>query len=171
MYKQEQEQKERIFQELKTRLEDSEKNHLTLAKQKAVLLHNLQNFEKEQQKTQNKLVNLQRQLQEANEETKRQKGRAQSAHTLKGQLLEKWAPFCKVLGLEKHWRPEDWTFFGNPLDYVVWDYKKNPKENQKKGKIYFLEIKAGKSKLSTKQRRIRELIENKQVEFRQINLN
>jgi len=104
-------------------------------------------------------------------EAKHQKGRAQSAHTSKGQLLEKWTPFCDVEGIEPHWRPQDWSFFGNPLDYIVWDWKKDKETNDKEGKIVFIDVKAANSQLSTKQRRIRDLIRKKAVEWREIRLN
>ena len=39
-----------------------------------------------------------------------QKGRAQSAHSSKGQILEKWTPFLSHEGIEVQWKPEDWSF-------------------------------------------------------------
>jgi len=119
----------------------------------------------------NTIVQLNNSLDEVTTEAKHQKGRAQSAHTSKGQLLEKWAPFCEAEGIEDHWRAEDWSFFGNPLDYIVWDWYKDTEENEAMGKIVFLDVKAANSQLSTKQRRIRDLIRKKAIEWREIRLD
>ena len=45
-------------------------------------------------------------LSEVSAEAKHQKGRAQSAHTAKGQIVEKWAPFVDHPELDPNWRPE-----------------------------------------------------------------
>ena len=49
------------------------------------------------------------------DEIKKQKGRAQSAHTSKGQILEKWTPFLSTKDIDDHWRVEDWALFGKSL--------------------------------------------------------
>jgi len=104
-------------------------------------------------------------------EIKMHKTRAGSANASKGQLLEKWTPFLNVKGVDPNWDAENWIFIGNPLDYVVFDWKPNTKENLSDGKVYFIEVKAAKSKLSTKQRRIRDLIKAGKVEWREIRLD
>jgi len=108
---------------------------------------------------------------EKDAEIKKQKTRAGSANASKGQLLEKWTPFLNVKGVDPNWDAENWIFIGNPLDYVVFDWKPNTKENLSDGKVYFIEVKAAKSKLSTKQRRIRDLIKAGKVEWREIRLD
>ena len=104
-------------------------------------------------------------------EIKKQKTRAGSANASKGQLLEKWTPFLNVKGVDPNWDAENWIFIGNPLDYVVFDWKSNTKENLSDGKVYFIEVKAAKSKLSTKQRRIRDLIKAGNIEWREVRLD
>ena len=104
-------------------------------------------------------------------EVKLQKGRAQSAHSSKGQILEKWTPFLKHPQIEPQWKPEDWSFMGNPLDYVVWEWYKDKEKNMAEGKIVLLDVKAAKSQLTTKQRRIRDLIKAGKVEWREIRLD
>ena len=106
------------------------------------------------------IVDLLEKLQTTKEEEKKQKGRAQSAHTTKGQILEKWCPFIDHPQIEPHWQPKDWSFLGNPIDYIVWDEKG----------IVFLDVKAGKSQLTKKQRMIRDLIRDGNVEWREIRL-
>lgn len=108
---------------------------------------------------------------EKDKEIKKQKTRAGSANASKGQLLEKWTPFLNVKGVDPNWDAENWIFIGNPLDYVVFDWKNNTKENLADGGIYFIEVKAAKSNLSTKQRRIRDLIKAGKIEWREVRLD
>ena len=103
-------------------------------------------------------------------EVRHQKGRAQSAHSSKGQILEKWTPFLTHEQIEPQWKPEDWSFMGNPLDYVVWEWYHDKEENMAQGKIVLLDVKAAKSQLTTKQRRIRDLIKAGKEERREIRL-
>ena len=100
-----------------------------------------------------------------------QKGRAASAHTTRGQLLEKWTPFVSAEGIDEHWRVEDWQFLGAPIDYVVFDWRQDKVENLTNGKIVLLDVKSGKSQLTSKQRRIRDLIKAGRVEWREIRLD
>jgi predicted Holliday junction resolvase-like endonuclease len=104
-------------------------------------------------------------------EVKHQKGRAASQATLKGQALEKWAPFLEHENIEPDWKIENWSFMGSPIDYIVWHYSTNKEDNLKEGRVVFLDVKAGKSSLTTKQRRIRELIQAGRVEWRTIRLD
>jgi len=105
------------------------------------------------------------------EETLKQKGRAQSAHTSKGQILEKWAPFVDHDQIDPHWKAEDWCFLGQPIDYVVFDWHKDTTLNMAEGKVVLLDVKAAKSQLTTKQRRIRDLVKAGHVEWREIRLD
>jgi len=104
-------------------------------------------------------------------EARKQKGRAQSAHTSKGQILEKWTPFLNHAEIDTHWKAEDWSFLGQPIDYVVFDWHQDKQKNLKDGKIVLLDVKAAKSQLTTKQRRIRDLILQGSVEWREIRLD
>jgi predicted Holliday junction resolvase-like endonuclease len=99
------------------------------------------------------------------------KSKAQSAHTTKGQALEKYAPYMDWHDVvDAHWTPNMWSFMGNPLDFIVWDWKKDIPTNLKEGKIVFIDVKTGKSSLTTKQRRIRDLIKAGNVEWREMRL-
>ena len=104
-------------------------------------------------------------------EVRPQKGRAASQATSKGQALEKWAPFVDHPNIDTDWRIENWSFLGSPIDYIVWHYSTNKEDNLRDGKVVFLDVKAGKSGLTTKQRRIRDLIEAGRVEWRTIRLD
>jgi predicted Holliday junction resolvase-like endonuclease len=73
-----------------------------------------------------------------------------------GHIAEKLAPFLE----DFPYNPEDAIFLGQPIDYIVFD----------DSSVVFLEIKTGKSKLSAKQRHIRDLIKDKYVEWKEIRI-
>ena len=111
------------------------------------------------------VAKLETDLETTQVEAKKQKGRAASAHTSKGQILEKWAPFVD------HPEIENWSFMGNPIDYIVWDYRQDKNTNVEEGMIYIMDVKSAKAQLSTKQRRIRDLVKAGRVEWREIRLD
>ena len=117
------------------------------------------------------LTEVQELLAETRAEVKKQKSRAASAHTSKGQILEKWTPFLTHPEIEENWEPKDWSFMGNPLDYIVWEWYEDPELNEVQGRIVFLDVKAAQSQLTTKQRRIRDLVKAGRVEWREIRLD
>jgi predicted Holliday junction resolvase-like endonuclease len=73
-----------------------------------------------------------------------------------GNIAEKLAPFLDYFSFD----PECAHFLGQPIDYVVFE----------DDLITFVEIKSGKSQLSSKQRHIRDLINNKQVAWKEIRI-
>ncbi len=117
------------------------------------------------------VANLETDLENTQAEAKKQKGRAASAHTSKGQILEKWAPFVDHPEIDPEWEAENWSFMGNPIDYIVWDYRKDKNLNLEEGMIYIMDVKSAKAQLSTKQRRIRDLVKAGRVEWREIRLD
>ncbi len=129
------------------------------------------NLESEIYKQEHRIEVLTEELKLSQTEAKHQKGRAASAHTSKGQILEKWTPFLTHPEIDEHWTPQDWSFMGNPLDYIVWDWHQDRDLNVEQGKIVFLDVKAAKSQLSTKQRRIRDLVKAGKIEWREIRLD
>jgi len=104
------------------------------------------------------------------QEIKKQKGRAASAHTTKGQILEKWCPFIEHPEIDPDWEAKNWTFMGQPIDYIIFDWRNDKTINLADGKVVMLDVKSGKSQLTTKQRRIRDLIQAGKVEWRTIRL-
>ncbi len=107
---------------------------------------------------------------EIEEEAKKQKGRAASAHTTKGQILEKWCPFLNHPEIDESWEARDWVFMGQPIDYIVFDWNEDLDKNRTDGRIVMLDVKSGKSQLTKKQRRIRDLVREGKVEWREIRL-
>lgn len=104
-------------------------------------------------------------------EMRKQKGRAASAHTQRGQLLEKWTPFLNHPDIDEEWDHKDWSFLGQPIDYVVFNWYENPQENLERGQIVMMDVKSGKSSLTTKQRRIRDLVQARKIEWREVRLD
>jgi predicted Holliday junction resolvase-like endonuclease len=85
-----------------------------------------------------------------------------SARALSGKTLEKLIPF---LDRFKH-NPHDVRWLGDPIDLIVFDgYSEDDPQ-----KITFLEIKSGNSKLTSKQNKIKELIEKKKVEWEEFRI-
>ncbi len=107
---------------------------------------------------------------EIGEEAKKQKGRAASAHTTKGLILEKWCPFLNHPEIDESWEPKDWVFMGQPIDYIIFDWDEDSDKNRTDGRIVMLDVKSGKSQLTKKQRRIRDLVKEGKVEWREIRL-
>ena len=118
----------------------------------------------------NQIAQITTQNEEKSQEIKKQKGRAASAHTTKGQILEKWCPFLEHPDIDPDWEAKNWAFMGQPIDYIVFDWRENKEINIADGKIVMLDVKSGKSQLTTKQRRIRDLIKAGKVEWRTIRL-
>jgi predicted Holliday junction resolvase-like endonuclease len=79
-----------------------------------------------------------------------------SSEIILGQITEKLVPFLDNF---PH-NPQNATFIGMPIDYIVFE----------DDMIYFVEVKSGNSKLSKKQRNIKNLIKEKKVEWSEIKI-
>ena len=116
-------------------------------------------------------VTLCEELNSMTQEMRKQKGRAASAHTQRGQLLENWTPFLNHPEIDEAWDHKDWSFLGQPIDYVVFNWYQDKEQNLEQGLVVLLDVKSGKSSLTTKQRRIRDLVKAGKVEWREIRLD
>jgi predicted Holliday junction resolvase-like endonuclease len=76
-----------------------------------------------------------------------------------GQISEHLVPFLDSFPYD----PKDAKFLGEPIDYLIYDLDND--------KIVFLEIKTGGSQLSSKQRKIRDLIKEGKIFWEIIRLN
>jgi predicted Holliday junction resolvase-like endonuclease len=85
-----------------------------------------------------------------------------SRAVLKGKIGEQMAPLLAAFPFE----PADARFIGAPVDYVVFDgySRNNPTE------VVLLDIKTGNSRLSSKERRIAELVKAKRVRWMTIRI-
>ncbi len=79
-------------------------------------------------------------------------GQKKSSEVRTGKIVEQVAPFLADYPLN----PRTARFIGDPIDFVHFD----------EDKVTFIEVKSGKSQLSKKQRMIRDLINDKKVEFK-----
>jgi predicted Holliday junction resolvase-like endonuclease len=85
-----------------------------------------------------------------------------SRAVLKGKIGEQMAPLLAAFPFE----PADARFIGAPVDYVVFDgySRNNPTE------VVLLDIKTGNARLSSKERRIAELVKAKRVRWMTIRI-
>ncbi|MBI4154488.1 hypothetical protein HY498_00165 [Candidatus Woesearchaeota archaeon] len=77
-----------------------------------------------------------------------------SMYVKHGKNWENFVPFMSNYPGDK----ENSVFIGNPIDFISFD----------DDFIKFIEVKTGKSQLSEKQRKIKELVENKKVKWYEI---
>lgn len=73
-----------------------------------------------------------------------------------GKTAEQFLPFLKDYPFD----PENFRFLGSPIDGVQFGDEK----------IIFIEFKTGDSRLSTEQKRIKELVNRRKVEFMEIRI-
>lgn len=83
---------------------------------------------------------------------------------LKGQATEHLAPYIK-----NDYNPKDYRFFGDPIDFIIFEGMHNFKETKQIEKVIFMDIKTGTANLTTLQRRIRDAIKDGRVEFQVYN--
>jgi predicted Holliday junction resolvase-like endonuclease len=79
---------------------------------------------------------------------------------LGGKFLEQLAPFLPGFKYD----PTDARFIGSPVDFVVFDglSKGEP------GKVVFIEVKSGQSRLSKIERKVKEAVKGKRVEWEEL---
>lgn len=88
---------------------------------------------------------------------KKEVSRNKSVEVRTGHIIEKAAPFLDVFGHD----PRQAQFLGNPIDYIVFG------DDQ----IVFVEVKSGKSRLSQKQKKIRDLVQERKVSFQTVRID
>lgn len=79
-----------------------------------------------------------------------------SKAVLHGKNWEQFVPFMQEF--EKIAKKENFTFIGMPIDGICFD----------EDAVKFIEVKTGSSQLSAKQRRIRDMIKDKKVEWHEL---
>ncbi len=85
---------------------------------------------------------------------------ARSAAVARGQAFEHLAPFMDDFG----YHPRDARFLGSPIDLVVFDGlgESNVRE------IVFVEVKTGRSRLSARERAVRNAVREGRVSWREL---
>ena len=81
----------------------------------------------------------------------------QSRAVLSGQFSEQIAPFMP----EFPYKPTEARFIGKPVDFVVF----KGMDEKKIDEVVFVEVKTGKSQLSSVEKTLRETIQNKKVSW------
>ena len=81
----------------------------------------------------------------------------QSLASKYGKMTEQFMPFIK----DYPYDPQSFRFLGNPIDGVQFE----------PDRVVFVEFKSGDSRLSAKQKAIKDLILDKKVEFREVRIN
>jgi predicted Holliday junction resolvase-like endonuclease len=84
-----------------------------------------------------------------------EKQRKASISVKHGKFLEHYVPWIKKIF---PYDPSKFRFIGNPIDGVLFD----------KDKIVFMEFKTGKSGLNETQKKIKFLVKNKKVEWKEV---
>jgi len=87
----------------------------------------------------------------------RQDSVEKSRSSLTGQFLEKLAPHFRDFPFD----PTEVRFIGTPIDYLVFQGLSSGTVER----IVFLEVKSGKSSLTSDQRRVRDAVEAKKVDW------
>jgi predicted Holliday junction resolvase-like endonuclease len=87
-----------------------------------------------------------------------------SRSVVSGRVQEHIAPICPEF-LEQ-FNPKDARFLGTPIDFVVFDGLDEGEVRQ----VCFVEVKTGRSKLSSRERHVREAVEAGKVSFQVMRL-
>ncbi len=93
----------------------------------------------------------------ASTENKKILSAQKSSEVRLGHIAERMAPFLENFNYE----PSNAQFLGQPIDYIVFEEEE----------VVFIEIKSGNARLSTKQRKIKKLIENGKIRWEEIRIN
>lgn len=128
-------------------------------KQSELLLHNknwettYNNLNAEYSK---KVDSFEKTILELSEQKKKVTSQKKSSEVRLGHIAETLAPFLEQFEFD----PETCTFLGKPIDYISFGDEE----------ITFIEVKSGKSQLSSKQRHIRDLVKSKLVSWKEVRI-
>ena len=93
----------------------------------------------------------------------RAKSVSSSRRSLVGKFIERFIPFLKKIPYE----PSDMHFLGQPIDYIVFQGLHEDKIER----VIFVEVKTGQSKLTKREKSLKETIEKRKVSWKQINVD
>jgi len=93
----------------------------------------------------------------------RLKSVSSSRRSLVGKFIERFVPFLNKMPYE----PSDMHFIGSPIDYIVFEglHEDNVQ------KITFVEVKTGESKLTKREKSLKDAVERKRVSWKEINID
>jgi len=93
----------------------------------------------------------------------RQKSVSSSRRSLVGKFIERFVPFLSNI----QYAPSDMHFLGQPIDYIVFDGLRDDKIN----KVIFLEVKTGDSKLTKREKSLKEVIIKRKVSWKEVRVD
>ena len=103
-----------------------------------------------------KIGSLENKISEVSAEKQKVTSQKKSSEVRLGHIAETLAPFLDQFEFD----PETCTFMGRPIDYISFG----------DDEITFIEVKSGKSQLSSKQRLIRDLVNDKKVAWKEVRI-
>ncbi len=80
-----------------------------------------------------------------------------SRAVLSGQFSEQLAPYLPNFP----WTPSEARFIGKPIDFIVF----KGMDEKEISEVVFVEVKSGKSTLSTHERKLRDVVKNKKISW------
>ena len=114
---------------------------------------------KEAEDYQYQVLQSQELLGQEREKNKTLLSQKKSSVTRLGQISEHLIPFLKNCPYD----PKSMQFLGNPIDFVVFDFDD--------GSITFLEIKSGNSRISKRQKTVKNIVKTGRVFYDEIRIN
>jgi len=140
-----------------------EKLHQTISGLRIILSEEQQSIKNKEAELLNKeahllnsIAQVEKNLEEETETRKKVVSQKKSSEVRLGHIAETLAPFLDQFEFD----PENCTFLGKPIDYISFD----------DDAVTLIEIKSGKSQLNAKQRHIRDLVKNNQVNWKEIRI-
>lgn len=153
------------FKDLEKNLDLKEGQHrLSMESLKESFEHERKSIEEKKLEIQTKekdfqiaVAKLTQDLEEQKELKNKVTSQKKSSEVRLGHIAETLAPFLDQFEFE----PEECSFLGQPIDYVSFG----------KDDITFIEVKSGKSQLSSKQRKIRDQIKQGKVKWKEVRID
>jgi len=93
----------------------------------------------------------------------RAKSVSSSRRSLVGKFIERFIPFLR----NTPYQPSDMHFLGQPIDYIVFQGLHEDKIER----VIFVEVKTGNSKLTKREKSLKDAIERRRVSWKQINVD
>lgn len=140
-----------------------EKSNTLLEKLKQENKTNLEKFSKEWQIKYIQDIEELKKLFKESEKIIKLKSVSSSRRSLVGKFIEKFVPFLSKVPFA----PSDMHFLGQPIDYIVFEGLREDKIR----KVIFLEIKTGESKLTKREKSLKEAIARKKVYWKEIRVD
>ena len=100
------------------------------------------------------ITKLESEVKEGKAQLTKERGRNKSVEVRTGFIMEKIAPFTEAFGEN----PRTAKFLGDPIDFICFN----------DDEIVFVEVKTGKARLTTKQNKIKKMVEDGKVKFKTV---